>query len=387
MPYLSRYPKRGYCLGIRLAAGIIFLAITLFSMNGLGNNYAPSQQQVVLKSTNSTVTCPSEPIANLGCTLFFDKRFSRDHTISCGSCHRPDLAFADGKAKAEGIEGQTGTRNTPSLFNASYTQDKFWDGRRTSLTEQVLDPFTNPREHGLDNQDQLLGRFKAAEDYTNAFIAAFNQGLSQATANNLAQALTAYVISLKPQGTTLDRFLAKQDKSALSAAEKNGLELFRGRAQCANCHTLDDTNASLTDGSYHNRGVGFRQVMPRLAKLTKTITAMPSEDRTLSIGNQADIAALGRFVATLQPADIGKFKTPSLREVAATAPYMHDGSLATLEQAVDWELYYQGQGSGHPIGISQTERADLLAFLRALTSQHNSPSSGAPKLIVQGKYR
>lgn len=370
----------GLCASLMATAGYAIIA----SAYPIGSSKAPTP--VTLAATTAT-PIPGEPLAALGHKLFFDTRLSRDNSVSCGSCHRPDQAFADGKATAEGTGGQTGTRNTPSLLNASYTQDKFWDGRRASLAEQVLDPFTNPREHGLDNQDQLLGRFKAAEGYATTYTAAFNKKLTQATANDLAQALTAYVNFLKPGGSRLDRYLAKQDKAALSAEELHGLELFRGRAQCANCHTLDNANASLTDGSYHNRGVGFRQVTPRLAKLTKTIAAMPSENRTLSIGNQADIAALGRFVATLQPADIGKFKTPSLREVAATAPYMHDGSLATLEQAVDWELYYQGQGSGQPIVLSQTERADLLAFLRALTSQHNSPSSGAPTLIVQGEYR
>lgn len=317
---------------------------------------------------------PDEPFAKLGQKLFFDTRFSQDKSISCASCHQADLAFTDGKAKAEGIKGQTGTRNAPSLLNATYTTDKFWDGRRTNLIEQVLDPFTNPFEHGLSNQAELLERFKVAEDYQDVFIDAFNKELTQATAKDLAHALTAYVQFLKPIAARFDRYLTDQDKNALSAAEQQGLELFRGRAHCADCHLLDST-AALTDDNYHSRAIGLNRLSPRLASIVKSVATMSRQERERMITANPDIADLGRFVVTLNPADIGKFKTPSLREVAVTAPYMHDGSIATLEQAVNWELYYQSQNGGRPVVLSESERGNLLAFLRALTSSHNKSTS------------
>jgi cytochrome c peroxidase len=306
-----------------------------------------------------------KPLVQLGRKLFLDTRLSRDGTVSCASCHQSDRAFTDGKPRAEGIQGQTGTRNTPSLYNAAYTDAQFWDGRRHNLAEQVLDPFINPREQGLTDHAELLQKFRAAKDYEALFQKAFKRPLAHAAATDIADALSAYINHLKPQHTRLERYLSGQGQE-FSAAEQQGLELFRGRARCADCHHLGTHTAPLTDGDYHTRGIGLSQLSSRLAKLTKALVAQALPDRERVIGEDPDIAALGRFVVTLQPLDLGKFKTPSLYGVALTAPYMHDGSLATLEEAVDWELYYQGQESRQPIVLSQAERANLLAFLRAL---------------------
>lgn len=323
-----------------------------------------------------SATKSEKSLIQLGRMLFSDIRLSRDNTISCASCHQPDRAFTDGRARAEGIRGQIGTRNTPSLHNATYTDAKFWDGRRPSLAEQVLDPFTNLREHGLTDHAELLRRFQAAQNYTMPFQAAFERPLAQATVADLAKALGVYVRHLKPQHTNLERFILDRNKAGLNEAEQQGLELFRGRARCAECHQLDAHTAALTDGDYHTRGVGLSQIAPRLARLTKTVSVMTLADRERAIGADLDVAALGRFAVTLRPADLGKFKTPSLYDVAVTSPYMHDGSLDTLEAAVDWELYYQDQGSSQPIVLSQSERANLLAFLRALTTTPRAgPSS------------
>jgi cytochrome c peroxidase len=356
-----------------LSVSSIPLLVALLTINlcAYGHELSIRSTPNGLSATNST---PTEPVAKLGQKLFSDTRFSQDNSISCASCHQVDLAFTDGKARAEGIKGQTGTRNAPSLFNATYTKDKFWDGRRTSLIEQVLDPFTNPFEHGLGNQAELLERFKAAEDYQDVFIDAFNKELTQATVKDLAHALTAYVQFLKPNASRFDRYLTEQDKNALSTAEQQGLELFRGRAHCADCHLIDNT-ATLTDGNYHSRAIGLSGLTPRLASIVKSVAMMSRQDREHMITANPDIADLGRFVVTLHPADIGKFKTPSLREVAVTAPYMHDGSIATLEQAVNWELYYQSQSGSRPVVLSEAERTNLLAFLRALTSSRDKSTS------------
>jgi cytochrome c peroxidase len=179
---------------------------------------------------------------------------------------------------------------------------------------------------------------------------------------------------LKPNASRFDRYLTGKDKNALSAAEQQGLELFRGKAHCADCHLID-TTATLTDGNYHSRAIGLSRLTPRLARIVKSVAMMSRQDRERMISADPDTADLGRFVVTLRPADINQFKTPSLREVAVTAPYMHDGSIATLEQAVNWELYYQSQSGSRPVVLSEAERGNLLAFLRALTSSHNESLS------------
>jgi cytochrome c peroxidase len=338
--------------------------------------HANGHALVLTKSQAVTAIHPQESLVQLGRKLFLDTRLSRDGTISCDSCHQPDRAFTDGKPRAEGIYGQTGTRNTPSLHNAAYTDAQFWDGRRHNLAEQVLEPFINPREQGLADHTELLQKFRAAKDYEALFRTTFKRPLAHAAATDIAHALSAYINHLKPQPTRLERYLSGQGITEFSAAEQQGLELFRGRAHCTDCHHLNAQTAPLTDGDYHVRGVGLSQLSSRLATLTQALAIKALPDRERAIGEDPDIAALGRFVVTLQPSDLGKFKTPSLYGVALTAPYMHDGSLATLEAAVDWELYYQGQESRQPIVLSQSERTNLLAFLRALTTTpRTGPSS------------
>jgi cytochrome c peroxidase len=327
--------------------------------------HANGQAQDLNNNQTITATHRKEPLVQLGRKLFLDTRLSRDGTVSCASCHQSDRAFTDGKPRAEGVQGQTGTRNTPSLYNAAYTDAKFWDGRRPNLTEQVLDPFINPREQGLADHTELLQKFRAAKDYKALFQNAFKRPLAHAAATDIASALSAYINDLKPQHTRLERYLSG-NQAEFNAAEQQGLELFRGRAHCADCHHLGTHAAPLTDGDYHTRGIGLSQLSSRLAKLTKALAVKALPDRERAIGEDPDIAALGRFVVTLHPSDLGQFKTPSLYSVALTAPYMHDGSIATLEEAVDWELYFQGQESRQPIVLSQAERANLLAFLRAL---------------------
>jgi cytochrome c peroxidase len=320
----------------------------------------------------SDAKSPESPLIQFGRLLFSDIRFSQNGTISCAGCHKPEKAFTDGKVRAEGINGQTGTRNTPSLLNATYTDAKFWDGRRHSLNEQVLDPFVNPREHGLVDHRELLLRLKTASNYSTVFQAAFGRKLAQANVGDITKGLSAYINSIKPKFTRLDCYLSGKDDGALTSTKQQGFKLFIGRAHCADCHKVNGSQTTLTDDDYHIRGVGFSQIAPRLAKLTKTLSDMPLETRERMIGADQDIASLGRFVLTLRPTDIGKFKTPSLYEVAATGPYMHDGSIPSLEAAVDWELYYRGQDDNQPIILSQSERAGLLAFLRALSTTQNS---------------
>lgn len=255
-----------------------------------------------------------------GRRLFLDRRLSSDGSISCASCHRPNRGFSDPRPVAIGVHGRRGTRNAPALINRGYGQAFFWDGRTTTLEEQVLKPIEDPREMG-----------------STADVAAARVGLAR---EELANALASYVRSILAGDSRFDRY-ANGDRAALTEEEQAGLRVFRGKGNCTACHI----GPTFSDERFHNTGVAFRD------------------------GRFADD---GRFLVTLRAADRGAFKTPTLREVARTAPYMHDGSVATLESVVD---FYDRGGNVHPnldaeirpLRLTGGEKRSLVAFLRALS--------------------
>jgi cytochrome c peroxidase len=305
---------------------------------------------------------------SLGRRLFFDTRLSADGTISCAHCHQPQRAFTDGLPVARGIKDQLGTRNTPSLWNVAFATSEFWDGRRLTLEQQAADPFTNSREHGLRNRDALLGLIRNDPQYRQAFERAFSLTVSKISVETVASALAAFERTLLSGDSPFDRYLYGNDPSAMSRSAIRGLELFRGRAQCATCHTIGEKFALLTDNTFHNEGVGLTNLLPRLSEIATRVYNTPSDRLDQLIADDRTVAALGRFVVTKQPKDVGEFKTPSLRNVALTAPYMHDGSIATLAEAVDFEVYYRGTQMNAPLILTPQERRDLLEFLKSLTS-------------------
>jgi cytochrome c peroxidase len=258
----------------------------------------------------------------LGRKLFFDPQLSVDRTVSCATCHDPAKAFTDSRVVARGVHGIDGPRNTPSLVNAAYGRTFFWDGRAASLEEQVLGPIVNPKEMGL-TQEELERR----------------AGL---TAGEVAAAIASYVRTIRSRDSRYDWFVMGQP-GMLTALERTGLDVFRGRGQCGQCHG----GPNFTDGQFHVTGVGW----------------------------QGDyFTDSGRFVVTKADGDLGAFKTPTLREVALTAPYMHDGSLATLDDVV--EFYSRGGRQNpyqdpriRPRRFSADEKQALLAFLRALSGR------------------
>ena len=283
---------------------------------------SPGHPQAADKHSRLT-RARSAALTELGRKLFFDVRFSQDGTVSCASCHQSEKAFTDGRVVAQGVHGRQGTRNTPSLRNAAYTQAKFWDGRRESLETQVLDPFINPNEHGLRDHAELLRKLEESTDYDELWQNTLGLSIKQVKPTDLAQALSAYIRSLKQTNTRLDRYLFKREETAFSLNERRGLELFRGRAQCTTCHLIGKAEAPLTDGDYHSLALGFDRLVPQLPRLIKTVMTAPRQEIDRLISSDAEVAALGRFVVTLRPADIGKFKTPSLRNVADTPPSTH----------------------------------------------------------------
>ena len=275
----------------------------------------------------------------LGRQLFFDPALSRDRTVACASCHQPAAAFADNNRVAKGILGRTGARNSPTLFNRVYGRSFFWDGRAATLEQAVMMPVQDTLEMAM-SLPEVIARIQTDAGYRTLFQEAFPEAeISQLT---VAQALATYVRSLRAGNSAVDRYEAG-DLSALSESAARGRVLFFGRADCDDCHR----GSNFTDEGFEDLG-------------------LPSTDA-------------GRFNVTGNEGDRGEFKVPTLRDVALTAPYMHDGSLATLEDVVEFydrgggQAFGGGGGRGRrgirPLGLSATEKADVVAFLRALTSE------------------
>src|SRR6185437_11163195 len=260
---------------------------------------------------------------------------------SCSGCHRPEHAFSDGKRVGEGIAHQKGSRNTPSLLNVGFNTTSTWDGRHTTLESQALEPITNPREQGLRNQEDLIERIRSNPDYVREFARVFDVAAADIQAAHVARAITTFERTLVSGNSPVDRFLYGHDSSALSAGERRGLQLFRGAAHCDSCHLIGRDSALLTDNTFHNVRIGLLGVGGRLSELTERVVEFRRRGEKVDALMLSDpaISELSRFVVTLDPRDIGKFRTPSLRNVDITTPYMHDGSVQTLREAVDRELY------------------------------------------------
>jgi cytochrome c peroxidase len=256
-----------------------------------------------------------------------------------------------------------GTRNAPSLLDVGAYRTYFWDGRAASLEEQVQGPLLNPTEMGLASDAALIQRVLENAAYRESFRTL--NGRDSIEAKDVARAIVAYERTLGRKPTALERFL-DGDHTALASAAQRGLRLFTGKAGCVSCHKIEGSSRPLTDNLYHTSSLGLRAMGPRIGALIEKLSAQSAAQRTLCIQENPECAALGRFAISLDPKDVGAFRTPSLRAVSHTAPYMHDGSVETLEEALDLELYYLGANRGYPVILSDDERQDLLVFLRQL---------------------
>jgi len=317
----------------------------------------------------------SERIA-LGRRLFFDRRLSHNDTISCALCHVPEQGFASNEmATAVGIEGHSVRRNAPSLYNSAYLTRLFHDGRETRLEHQVWGPLLAANEMGNPSIGALLEKLENLDDYAAGFDAAFpGEGLSMST---LGMALASYERTLVSGDSPFDRTLYGGETAALSPSARRGFALFSGAAGCAGCHTMDDGFALFTDGAFHNTGVGYRAAMGATVEAPQRVQAAPGVilevPRAIVEKVSAPVAPdLGRYEITRDPNDRWRYRTPTLRNVALSAPYMHDGSLATLRDVV---AFYRRGGVPnenldplvHPLALSESDVDDLVAFLEALT--------------------
>ncbi len=313
----------------------------------------------------------AEKIA-LGKLLFHDKRLSADGSVSCASCHRGDKAFTDGAAVAQGLNGQLGVRNAPTIVNAAFFETLFWDGRANSLEAQALGPLTNPIEHGLKDNQAILDVILHDVAYRAQFQKIFAVPANQLSTEHVAKAIANYERSLIAGNSPFDRFLFGRDHSVLSNSAERGLDIFKRKGNCLVCHEISWNNALFTDNRFYNVGVGFERLAPVIDDFIAAISQGGNPDNFPLTGAQR--SELGRFNVTKAIVDIGKFKTPSLRNIALTSPYMHDGSLNTLEEVI--EHYDKGGYKNRfidaeifPLHLTPQEKADLLAFLKALTSE------------------
>ncbi len=308
---------------------------------------------------------------SLGKQLFNDVRLSADGTVSCASCHQDNKGLTDGLKVAQGIKQLTGFRNAPTVINAAFYKTLFHDGRAKSLEEQALGPFLSPVEHGLKNKAALVALVKQDSDYQQQFSRVFQQP-DAITIKTITQAIASFERTLIAGNSKFDRYLFGRDHTQLSESEARGMRLFRRKGNCANCHEITGKDALFMDNRFYNLGVGSSLINDELADFVKSLR---QGDRLADYDfSAAQKAALGRFVVTNVIADIGKFKTPTVRNIALTAPYMHDGSLQTLEEVVE---YYNKGGEKNafldaaifPLHFTEQEKQDLVAFLNALTSK------------------
>lgn len=288
----------------------------------------------------------------LGKQLFFDRRLSIDNTVACVDCHHPDMGWADSREASVGIEDQKGNRNSPPVLNAAYLHFLFWDGRSDSLEDQATKPITNPIEMGVESLDDLVKKISGIEGYRIQFEQVFDDGV---TSRNIGAALTAFERTLVAGDAPYDKF-ESGDKQALSESARRGMEVFFNEGHCSACHS----GPLFTDGGFHNIGVG-------------------------QSGEPVDT---GRFVVTGRKGDAGSFKTPSLRDVGRTAPYMHDGSLKTLREVV--EFYNRGGVANpqldeeiYPLELTSQQKNDLIEFLKTGLASDHYPRVDPPVLPEQ----
>lgn len=348
----------------------------LFSVSSLAADSLQEAKQPLEYAgmpTRDASELPSEQSASLvalGKELFFDRALSSNRLISCGSCHQPEKHFSDGLKVSIGVGKKVGTRNAPSLLNVASNTSQFWDGRVNTLEQQALLPFVNPKEMGLRDEMHLLKLVRGQHKYIAAFVLAY--GLNnpvQWQSMHIAKAIAAYERTLTSSNTDVDHYL-DGDLNSLSQAAQRGYQLFTGTAACTTCHEIGE-HRQFTDNKFHVLAVGLDKIVDHLGPLATDIDAQRRSGKTADelILSRTEFAELGRFAVTLDPSDIGKFRTPSLRNVAGTAPYMHDGSVATLEEAVDLEVYYRSSERGRPLILTPAERRDLIALLEALTDR------------------
>ncbi len=294
----------------------------------------PLPTVVPVPPTNLNYTAKVE----LGKQLYFDGRLSKNNAVSCAFCHTPGAGFADARQFSLGVGGKSGGRQAPTVYNTAFIPLQFWDGRAGSLEEQAIGPIHNPIEMA-ETHDNVVAKLNKIKGYRNQFKKAFG---TEVHLQGIAEAIAAYERTIISTNSAFDKYVLGK-KEAMDPSAIKGMAVFKGKGRCILCHN----GPNFTDNQFHNLGV------PQVGPM--------KED-------------LGRYYVTRQERDRGAFKTPTLRSIIETAPYMHDGVFKTLEEVVDF--LDKGGGANpnlsplmKPLGLSKEEKVDLIAFLKALTGE------------------
>ncbi|MCG8428238.1 MAG: SCO family protein [Chromatiales bacterium] len=321
---------------------------------------------------------PTREKIELGRKLFYDRRLSLNDTFSCAMCHVPEQGFTSNElAMAVGIEGRSVRRNSPTIYNTAYAKLLFHDGREDNLEQQVWGPLLARNEMANPSIGYVLNKIRRIKDYQGLFESAFQgKGVSMET---VGMALASYQRALISGNSPFDRWYFADDADAVSETAKRGFKLFTGKAGCVACHSIGDKSALFSDNLLHNTGVGYRESMGIYPEKERVIIAPGVEmeiDRSIieSVGEKP-ATDLGLYEVTQNPFDRWKYKTPILRNIALTAPYMHNGSLSTLRDVV--EFYDQGGVPNElqdprvrPLGLTEPEKQALVEFMRTLTGSN-----------------
>lgn len=320
----------------------------------------------------------------LGRKLFHDKRFSSTGTISCASCHAAEKAFTDERGPIPvsfGISELTGTRNAPTVLNAAFNKTQFWDGRSVDLEDQAQHPFLNPVEMGLETHDPILEVVRDEGDYQRDFDQVFGVRGDAITMEHVQMAIASFERTLISANSPFDRWYFGGEENAIDEAAKRGFDVFMKDGRCVSCHTIEQDHALFTDHKFHNIGIGINDITDRVPQLAGAFLLAKAEglDVDIEVLTNPDTSHLGRFAISESLAEVGAFKTPTLRNIAVTDPYMHDGSIATLREVV--EHYNNGgvrpkdapvnpylSGGIRPLDLTEQQIDDLVSFMQALTS-------------------
>lgn len=313
---------------------------------------------------------------DLGRRLFMDRRLSHNNTMSCAMCHVPEQGFTSHElGAAVGMEGRSLRRNSPAVYNVAYQKSLFHEGREPHLEDQVWGPLLTKAEMDMPSIGYVVEKVRRLPEYKGLFEAAFG---GPVTAERIGDALATYERTLLSGNSRFDRWYYGGDKKALDAREQNGFQVFMGKGRCAACHLVGEKSALFTDHKFHNTGLGWERTMFPERNSYKVqlapgifVQVMGSLLKSFE-PPQPDV---GRYEVTIDPKDRWAYKTPMLRNVAVTQPYMHDGSLATLEDVV--EFYDRGGIDNEnkspllvPLNLEPREKADLVAFLKTLTGDN-----------------
>ena len=330
---------------------------------------------------NNPVT---EEKVDLGKKLFFDRRLSLNDTFSCAMCHIAEQGYTSHEMeRAVGVEGRENRRNTPTLYNSAYLSRLFHDGREISLENLVWDQLTGRNEMAMTSIGQVIDKIRGIEDYQGLFEKAFDG--READVLTIGQALASYQRVLVSGNSSFDRWYYGKEQAAISEQAARGFELFKGKANCIACHSVEEDHALFMDNKLHNTGIGFNVAYAK-APETERMNIAPGVyidvKRSIVDKFKETIGDLGYYEVTQDPDDRWKYRTPTLRNIALTAPYMHNGSIPTLKDVV--AIYNQGgypDDGGimknvtqspliNPLNLTEQEAEDLVAFLKTLTGDN-----------------